>query len=488
MKPELYDGLPFFIGTGTRVKAEDLPNVQNAIYARFRNVGEWATRYHKGQEVRKAIKDEEAGAVKNINMQYAYNAYFKFLHQSLKSLRDAFRITTNDYTVDVERPTAVMKSYLEALQLQNDLIADDAIYYGCAAIMLDVNLDAPEPQILVNRVKSAKLIYDFEQPGVGMFTIRITPELAFKYTFLPEFRRQQLYNRSIADAARVAELRVYIGELVVNDKLDTYLALVYERQVIYAEKARTLTYLRAVSINDKNDDCSPIYTALRASELSRDALKIVFDYNEELVNPIRTGPFTLDANVWNEAKHTRYLKLPPTQTQLGTLLPGQLDVNAVMGIQQQLNTLAQQASGLNEYTLGEASGSVRTAAEAMMLSDSASGILNILANKIKQQLIIPVLEDILEILKITMQGVTDIFDESLYIDADIAKDQQEGQMLLSLINMPMFGAVIQGLQGPQALQLFRWILEKLHVSGTASIFDSLLDNMMSTQNNIGVKQ
>lgn len=84
--------------------------------------------------------------------------------------------------------------------------------------------------------------------------------------------------------------------------------------------------------------------------------------------------------------------------------------------------------------------------------------------------------DILEILKVAMQGVTDIFDESLFVDMDIAKDQQEGQMLLSLINMPMFGAVVQSLQGVQAVQLFRWILEKLHITGTESVFDSIIEN------------
>ena len=118
----------------------------------------------------------------------------------------------------------------------------------------------------------------------------------------------------------------------------------------------------------------------------------------------------------------------------------------------------------------------------MMLADSASGILNIMSNKIKQQLIIPCLADILEILKIALEGQTDIFDASLYVDTDIAKDQQEANLLLSLINMPMFGAVIQGLQGPQALQLFRWILEKLHISGTSSVFDSLITNAVSNEN------
>ena len=73
---------------------------------------------------------------------------------------------------------------------------------------------------------------------------------------------------------------------------------------------------------------------------------------------------------------------------------------------------------------------------------------------------------------------------------DIAKDQQEGQMLLSLINMPMFGAVIQSLQGVQAVQLFRWILEKLHITGTESVFDSIIENtvVQQQQQNNGVQK
>ena len=53
---------------------------------------------------------------------------------------------------------------------------------------------------------------------------------------------------------------------------------------------------------------------------------------------------------------------------------------------------------------------------------------------------------------------------------------------MSLINMPMFGAVIQGLDSVQALQLFRWILEKLHISGTASVFDTLTTNAVNQMN------
>lgn len=482
MTVETFEGLPFYIGTGTRISDDELPMVQNAIGRRCRDVSEWRTRYYKGKEVRKAIHDETAGAVQNVNMMYAYNAYFKFLHQSLMSLRDSFRLTTSDYTVDVERPTAVLKSYLDAVQTQNDLLVDDAITFGCAAMLLDINIDTDEPQpgILINRVKSAKLIYDFEQPGSGLFTIRVTPELAFKYTFLSEYNRQILYNRAIASAEAVAEIRVFIGDLVVNDKLDTYVAIVFQRRVIYAERGRDLTVLRAVSINDRNDDFSPIYTVLKASELSRDVYKLIFEYNEEVVNPIRTGQWNLDAQAWDEAKRTRYMKLSPVgSTQLNALLPGNLDVNGLVQIQQGIQTLSQEATGLNDYTLGQSQGSVRTAAEAMMLGDSASGILNILSNKIKAQLILPMLSDILEILKIAMQGVTDIFDESLTVDTDIAKDQQEANMLMSLINMPMFGAVIQGLDSVQALQLFRWILEKLHISGTSSVFDSLITNVVN---------
>lgn len=485
---EQYEGLPFFIGTGVKVQQEKLSGVQNAIYRRFRNINDWAERYTRGIRVKKAIKDDKAGAVQNVNMMYAYNAYYKFLHQSLLSLKDSFRISASKFQVDIERPTSIMKSYLEALQLQNDLIIDDAILYGCAAILTDVYLEpGQEPQILLNRVKSAKLVYDFEQPGVGCFTIRITPELAYKYTFLSEYRRMQLYNRSISDAESVAELRVFVGELVVNNKLDNYLALIFDKQVIYAERNRDLTYLRAVSINDKNDDYSPIYTAMKASELSRDTYKLIFDYNEENVNPIRAGAFNLDTTAWEEAKRTRYLKLQPIGTELQTLLPGQLDLASLITVQENIQTLAQQATGLNEYTLGQATGSVRTLGEAMMLSDSASGILNILSNKIKQQLILPILEDVLEILKIATEDITDIFDESLHIDVDIAKDQQEVQVLMNLINMPMFGAVIQGLDSTQAIQLFRWILEKLHITGTASVFDALIENS-NNNNNRSVRQ
>lgn len=484
MTPEIYEGLPFFIGTGTKVNKDILPNVQNAIQARCRDITQWRDRLYKGEEVRKAIIARTSGAVQNVNMTFAYNAYFKFLHQSLLSLRDSFRISSNDYTVDVERPKTILKSYLDALQEQNDLLIDDAIIYGCAATVMDVNLETktPEPQILLNRVESKAIFYDFEQPGAGMFTIRITPELAYKYTFLEEYRRMQLYNKAIASADCVAHIRVFIGELVVDGKLDNYVALIYQRQVIYAEKGRDLTVLRAVSINDKNFDCSPLYTVLKATEISQDVYKLLFDYNEEMVNPIRACTFKMDANVWEEAKKTRFLKMPLAGQTVTPLLPGNLDINGLVNIQQSIQVLSQQAAGLNDYTLGESQGSVRTAAEAMMLADSASGILNILANKLKSQLILPMLEDILEILKIALQDVTDIFPDSLYIDTDIAKDQQEANMLMSLINMPMFGAVIQGLDSIQALQLFRWILEKLHISGTSSVFDSLIDNAISNPN------
>lgn len=154
-----FDGLPFFIDSGTRVSEDNLPDVQAAIERRTRGSREWLTRFTKGCEIRKSINSDEAGAVQNINMMYAYNAYFKFLHQSLLSLRDSFRLSTNNYRVDVERPTQVLKSYLEALQEQNDLLVNDAITYGCAAILLDININTgePQPQIMVNRVKSAKL-------------------------------------------------------------------------------------------------------------------------------------------------------------------------------------------------------------------------------------------------------------------------------------------------------------------------------------------
>lgn len=487
MKPQVFDGLPFFIGTGIRVDENNLPNVQNAIGARTRDIQEWRTRYGKGKEIRNAIKNPDSGAVKNVNMMYAYNAYFKYLHQSLFSLRDSFRVSTTDYKVDVERPTEILKGYLEALQNQNDLLTDDAITFGCASILLDINLDTetPEPDILINRVKAAKIIYDFEQPGSGVFTLRITPEIAYKMTFLPEWRREQVYNRAISSAERVSELRVFVGELVVNKRLDTYIAIIYNKQVIYAERDRTLTVLRAVSVNDRNDDFSPIYTVLRASDISQDVYKLIFDYNNENANPIRTGNWNFDANAWEEAKRTRFLKTSPVgNIQLNPLLPGTLDVNGLVAIQEGISQLAQQATGLNEYTKGESGGSVRTAAEAMMLADSASGILNIFANKIKQQLILPVLSDILEILKVALEGYSDIFDQSLFIDTDVAKDQQEGNLLLSLINMPMFGAVIQGLESAQALQLFRWILEKLHITGTSSVFDTLMQSTTQQKNGV----
>lgn len=478
MKPEVFEGLPFYIGTGTRVSEDKLPDIQNAIGARTRDISEWRNRYYKGKQIKNAIDAEAEGVIKNVNMMFAYNAYFKFLHQSITSLKDSFRLSSNSYTVDVERPKTVLSSYLDALQLQTDLIVDDAILYGCAALLLDVNLDSdePQPEIMLNRVQAAKLIYDFEQPGSGIFTIRITPELAYKYTFLSSYNRDYVYNRAISSAETVAQLRVFIGELVVDGKLDSYLALIFQRRVIYAERGRDLTVLRAVSVKNKNSDYSPIYTVLRASDLSQDVYKLLFDYNEEMANPIRTGQWNLDANEWEKAKRLRYLKLPPIGSDMGMLLPGQLDVNGLINIQSGIQLNAQQATGLNDYTKGESAGSVRTAAEAMMLADSASGILNIFSNNIKQRLIIPCISDILEILKIALVGVTDIFPEDLYIDTDIAKDQQEANLLMSLINMPMFGAVIQGLQGPQALQLFRWILEKLHISGTSSVFDTLISN------------
>lgn len=481
---ELYDGLPFFIGSGTKIGEDKLPQVQYSIGRRTRDIHDWRRRYDRGREIRKAINDSESGAVQNVNMMFAYNAYFKFLHQSLTSLKDSFRLNSSEYQVDIERPTDVMKGYLESLQTQNDLIVDDAITYGCAALLLDIDLDTgePNPAIQLNRVRCAKIIYDFEQPGNGIFTIRVTPELAHKYTFLSQYNRDILFNRACASAEAVAEVRVFVGELVVDGKLDNYVAMIFNRRVIYAEKGRDLTVLRAISINDRNDDYSPIYTVLKASEISRDVYKLIFDYNDEVTNPIRTGAWNYDANAWEEAKRTRYLKLSPVgNSQLSALLPGNLDINGLVSIQQSIQELSQQATGLNDYTLGESQGSVRTAAEAMMLSDSASGILNILSNKIKQQLIIPMLTDILEILKLTLDGYSDVFDQSLQVDVDIAKDQQEANLLMSLINMPMFGAVIQGLEGPQALQLFRWILEKLHISGTASVFDTLIQNTVNQQ-------
>lgn len=484
-----YDGLPFFIGTGQRISENKFANVQSALYARLRNTQEWLTRYKKGVEVRKAKDDKEQGAIKNVNITYAYNAYFKFLHQSLLSLKDTFRVISTDYTVDKERPREILRTYLESLQSQNDLLIDDAILYGCASIVMDVNLNTENglPDILVNRVKSAKIIYDYEQPGSGVYTIRITPEIAYKFDFLSDYNRLDLFNYAIADAERVSEIRVFTGELVVDGKLDNYVIIIFRRRVIYAEKGRDLTILHSVSINDKNNDCSPIYPVLKATELTKDVYKLVFDYNDKVVNPIRAGNWSFDSTVWETAKQTGYLELPATFVgQLQTLLPGELDIGGLVGIQQNTQILSQQATGLNEYTLGESGGSVRTFGEAMMLADSASGILNILSNKLKQQLILPILQDILEILKVTLADKTDIFDDSLSVDTDIAKDQQEVNMLLSLINMPMFGAVIQGLQPMQAIMLFRWILEKLHITGTQSVFDSIIDNTLNNTSNKGV--
>ena len=117
----------------------------------------------------------------------------------------------------------------------------------------------------------------------------------------------------------------------------------------------------------------------------------------------------------------------------------------------------------------------------MLLADSASGIMNIISNKLKQRLILPILQDILEVLKVATAEISDIFDESLYIDMDIIKDQQEANTLVSLISMPMFGSVIQAMDSVQSLQLLRWILEKLHISGTESIFNTLITNVINQQ-------
>lgn len=477
-----YDGLPFFIASGTKIQTEDLPKVQTALYARLRNVNIWFDRWQKGQAIQTAIKSNEAGAVQNINMMYAYNAYQKFLNTSLLSLRDAFRVSTTDYQTDIERPTEILKGYLDSLQQDNNLLCDDAILYGCASIVLDVNLKAETPEILINRVQAGKLIYDFEQPGSGVFSIRITPELAWTYDFLEERYRKWVFNKAIASATKVAELRVFVGDLVVDNKMDTYVVIVFQRTVIYAEKKRLLTSLRAVSIYDKNTDFSPIYTVMKASEISRENYQLLFDYNDQIVNPIRISNVEISSKAWEEGKRRRILKLPAPQSSLDALLPGELDVNGLTAIVTNIQQLSQQAAGLNDYTLGEATGSVRTYGEAMMLADSASGIMNILASKLKNKLIIPALQDILEILTFATQDISDIFNDSLYIDADIVKDQQESSMLLNLINMPMFGAVLQGMDSVQALQLFRWILEKLHISGTQSVFDTLIDNTINNQN------
>lgn len=479
-----YEGLPFFIHTGKSVSKKELGAVESSIYARLRNTDIWRERYYKGCEVLKAIKDRGNGAVQNINMLYAYNAYQKFLTQSLLSLKDTFRLTTNNYQVGLERPTEVLKSYLTVLSSENSLIATDAILYGCAALVLDFDITDTEPRILFNRVQSAKLFYDFEQPGASAFTIRLTPELIYTYDFLSEDDKMELYNKAIASATNVAELRVFIGSLVVNSKMDYYVALIHDRKVIYAEKERELTQLKAVSIYDQNSDFSPIYTVLKASELTQDSYKIIMDYNDKLVNPIRCGSFNIDANAWNEAYRTRYLKLSNQQVnQLTTLLPGQMDVNGLVALQTNLQTLSQQAAGLNDYTLGESAGSVRTYGEAMMLADSASGIMNILAMKLKQKLILPMLSDILEFLKITTQGYSDIFDSSLSVDMDVAKDQQEANILLSLVNMPMFAAVVQSLDSVQALDLFRSILDKLHISGMSSVVENLKSKAAETEVN-----
>ena len=56
---------------------------------------------------------------------------------------------------------------------------------------------------------------------------------------------------------------------------------------------------------------------------------------------------------------------------------------------------------------------------------------------------------------------------------DIAKDQQEANLLLSLVNMPMFAAVVQSLDSVQSLDLFRSILDKLHVSGLTSVVETI---------------
>lgn len=484
-KTKVYDGIPFFIGTGQRISFDNLPEITNAIYYRTKNISNWVDRYNKGQEVRNSIINKESGAVQNVNMTYAFNAYFKFLHQSLLSLKDTFRLTSPDFTVDLERPTQILKGYLEALQTQNDLIVNDAILYGCASILLDIDTDTntAEPNILINHVRSAKIIYDYEQPGVGLFTIRVTPEMAHKLDFIDSYYRQQLYNKAVTGMNSVAEIRVYIGELVVNGKMDEYVAIVFQKRVIYAEKGRNLTSLRSISIYDKNDDCSPIYPVLKASELNRDTYKLIMDYSDENVNPIRVASWNLNANTWEEAKRLRFMKQPVPGGVITQLTPGPLDINGIVTISEGIRTLSQQATGLNEYTLGQSGGSVRTAAEAMMLQDSAAGILNIFANKLKQQLILPILEDLLEILKLALGNITDIFPDSLMIDTDIAKDQQEANLLMSLINMPMFGAVIQGLDSMQALQLFRWILEKLHISGTNSVFDTLISNTVNNNNN-----
>ena len=78
-----YEGLPFFIHTGKSVSKKDLGAVESSIYARLRNTDIWRERYYKGCEVLKAIKDRGNGAVQNINMLYAYNAYQKYLTQHL---------------------------------------------------------------------------------------------------------------------------------------------------------------------------------------------------------------------------------------------------------------------------------------------------------------------------------------------------------------------------------------------------------------------
>ena len=66
---------------------------------------------------------------------------------------------------------------------------------------------------------------------------------------------------------------------------------------------------------------------------------------------------------------------------------------------------------------------------------------------------------------------------------DVAKDQQEANILLSLVNMPMFAAVVQSLDSVQALDLFRSILDKLHISGMSSVVENLKSKAAETEVN-----
>lgn len=490
----LYEGIPLFIGTGTKIDKKDYPKITSAVIERLRFMPLWRSRNEKGIELLKAMQDEEEGSIKNIQLTRAFNAYKAFLKQSFASVEQSFRVTTDKTTTDVERPQKILGGYLKAINQDIGKITNDLITYGSCGILLDVAIEKEElPSILVNRIPQGKICYDFENKGACVFSVYLTPEELFKLDFIDQNLRNNVYGTSLrarlntrssenSETYKAIELRCFVGELVVNSKLDSYIAFIANGQVIYAERKRELTVARCESFNEKNTDFSPIFSVLKSAQFSQDTFKIIMDFIDETANPVITTSSERDAQAIAQAKRTKLLKLSQTAlSQLGKLPEGQLDITSLTGLQQYIENLSRDSVGLNDYTLGNTQGTVRTLGEAMMLADSATGVLNEVADCFKVKVLLPVLKDILEILKEITKELFDIFPSELDIDLDLVKDSREAQIILQLTSSPMFSALINNLKPEQTIMFIRWMFQKMHIAGTSDLFDQVLNNIFNKQ-------